>query len=197
MEDESTEPKQIFEIPRIFFSDLTGALLEKCISCERKLLEDNVNYVIEKALKMLYGYKSYSTIFEYAMCLKCAEKMRGNISSKSMQNIHQYFVENVDFNQFNDQQVTGSNGVIEQRIEKCIVKGKYAEELNECQIYAQCIGDKMVLSEFPYMMSGEAMDEIVGLMSSETLDDLNNLKDELVGPSEFQDLLKSGPKVFI
>ncbi len=171
--------------------------MDKCISCESKLLDGEVNYVIEKALKMLHGYKSYSTIFEYAMCMNCARNMKGHISAKSMQNMQKYFMENVDFNQFEN--VIDENGIpnIDYRIEKCIVNGKYAEELSECQIYAQCIGDKLVIGEFPYMMSGQAMDEIVALLSAETLDDLNSLKDKLIGPSEFQDLLKSGPKVFI
>jgi len=189
--------QDLFEIPKLFYSDLTGVPMEKCISCEINLIHNEINYVIEKALKTHHGYKSYATIFEYAMCLTCVDKLKGNISAKSLQRIHQYFVQYIDLKRFDISLEDNDISKIECRMEKCMVNGKYVEELKECQIYAQCVGDKMIVREFPYMMSGQAMDDVVALLSSETLDDLNKLKDELIGPSEFQDLLKSGPKVFI
>ena len=59
--------------------------MNQCISCECELLNGDVPYMIEKALKPYNGFNSYSTVFEYAMCLKCMQGYQGDISDKSRQ----------------------------------------------------------------------------------------------------------------
>ncbi|WP_349529113.1 hypothetical protein [Reichenbachiella sp. MALMAid0571] len=171
--------------------------MDKCISCECNLLVSGTEYVIEKALKPYKGYSSYSTIFEYAMCMPCAGKMRNLISAHSMKNINQYFSQNFDPNRTRRKLLENENSDVENWLNRCIVKDIIIGDLSECQVYAQCSGEQMLLGHFPYMVSGVALDEVVDLLSQETLDDLDKFKNEFVdGPSEFQDLLQSGPKVF-
>ncbi|MFY0628002.1 MAG: hypothetical protein JXR07_17015 [Reichenbachiella sp.] len=191
------DKQNTISIPKIFQSDLTGAPMTHCISCEKELIASQSDYVIEKAIKPHQGYKSYNTVFEYAMCLPCAEKLRVKISKQSMQAMNQYFVENMNFAGRPQLDLESESVSIDPWLEKCLVKGTYAEEIGECQIYAQCRGGELIIREFPYMVSGEAIDELMQVMSAETLDEFDRLKDELIGPSEFQDLLKGGPRVFI
>lgn len=188
---------ELIEIPKLFYSDLTGAPIERCISCECNLLEPGTPYMIEKALKPYNGYQAYSTIFEYAICFTCMGAMKNIISAKSRENITAYFSQNMDPSFRKD--ILQQNPLkVEPWVERCMIKGLPINELNECQVYAQCQGNQMVVGDFPYMVSGVALDEVVDLLSPETLDDLERFKNEFVdGPSEFQDLLKSGPKVFI
>lgn len=186
------------DIPKVFYSDLTGTLMNKCISCECDLLLNGTHYIIEKALKIYKGYTSYSTIFEYAICLPCADKMKRLISSHSMKNITQFFKKNFDPEFPRKKKFEKNYADIGDLLNNCMVKGTSIEDLSECQIYAQCNGDQMLLSQFPYMVSGAVLDEMIDLLSPETLDDLNRFKNDFVdGPSEFQDLLQSGPKVFL
>lgn len=185
-------------IPKIFYSDLTGAPLDRCISCDRELILSGRPYVIEKAIKPYQGYGSYSTIFEYAMCLTCADDMRQMISKESMQSINEYFMKNLDFTSRVDLDPMDADDSIDPWMKKCLVKGTGIEELGECQIYAQCIGDQLLVKEFPYMISGAVIDEVMQVLSAKTLEEFDRMKDELIdGPSEFQDLLKGGPRVFI
>lgn len=194
--DNFDQPTNKITIPRIFHSDLLGAPMDHCIACEKKLLEGNTPYMIEKSLKIMNGFKSYSTLFEYAICMQCAQDMNGAISDLSRKKMMQYFGNNF---QHQPRQDLLKNAVTNERdwIDRCVLKGKYVEELTECQIYGYCEGDQLIFGEFPYMISGNALDEIVGLLSPETLNDLKDIKDIFDKPSEFQDLLKSGPKVFI
>lgn len=189
---------KLIEIPKLFYSDLTGAPIDKCICCECSLLEPTTQYMIEKSLKPYNGYQSYSTIFEYAICMSCMDSMKNIISTKSRENITAYFSQNLDPSYRSSILQSNNSNSIDPWVDRCMIKGTSIGELNECQVYAQCQGNQIVMEDFPYMVSGMALDEVVELLSAETLDDLERFKDEFVdGPSEFQDLLKSGPKVFI
>lgn len=189
---------QTIEIPKVFYADLTGSFLEKCVYCETSVLTSNAPYLIEKALKPYGSYDSYATLFEYAVCVGCTDKMKGMISNQSMTKIMDYFLKNMKA------AVNGKNRYQEECfnvldwISNCAINGIHISELSECQIYALCINDQMLFTEFPYMVSGQALDEVVDLLSAETLDELDRFKSEFVdGPSEFKELLDRGPKVFI
>ncbi|MEO9966281.1 MAG: hypothetical protein ABJF11_10865 [Reichenbachiella sp.] len=197
MSTDNNRSLNYIEIPKLFYNDLTGAPMQKCISCERDLLDGIEPYMIEKALKPYDGLRSYSTVFEYAMCMQCMEGYQSKISKESMAKINDHFAANIDIenrrglienNQFDD---------LDAWVNKCIITKTEVESTAECQIYAQCIGDQLIMADYPYMISGIAMEEIVKLLSPETLDEFGRLQEELIGPSEFQDLLKGGPKVFL
>ncbi|MGL1888870.1 MAG: hypothetical protein OCD76_20325 [Reichenbachiella sp.] len=185
------------DIPKIFYSDLTGGPITNCIYCEKELLKANSPYVIEKALKPYDGYKSYSTIFEYAVCLPCADQMKSMISQKSMVSMMDFFIKNMKAQSNAKSKYGEENFEVMDWISNCAITDKHITTLSECQLYALCQNDQLMFTEFPYMVSGQALDEVVDLLSAETLDELNDFKDKVVGPSEFQDLLTKGPKVLL
>lgn len=197
MSDSQAPDHNFRPIPKLFFSDLTGAPMDHCISCERPLLDGSIPYFIEKALKPNQGYKLYSTIFEYAMCLPCMDSHKGKISKKSMLAINQYFMNQVDLERRQYLVEEELYDDLDLWVGRCLVKDTDVRQMSECQLYAMCINDQIVMAEHPYMVSGLALDEVVDLLSDETLDEFNRLTDELIGPSEFQDLLKGGPRVLL
>lgn len=184
-------------IPKLFHADLTGAPMDKCISCECNLLDGNTNYVIEKAIKPYDGFNSYSTLFEYAMCLDCMDSYKSRISPESMERINQYFADQIDWEGRKKIIAEDARLDLGQWLGRCVVKDLEARNVAECQVYAHCIGGHMIMGDYPYMISGVAMDEVVELLSPETFEAFDRLKDELIGPSEFQDLLQGGPRVFL
>lgn len=195
---ESKEPvSNIQPIPKLFYNDLTGAPMDHCISCEQNLLDTNIPYFIEKALKLNQGYKMYSTLFEYAMCLPCMESHKGKISKQSMAAINEYFMTKADFERRHYLVQEELFEDIDLWVNHCLVKDTDVKQMSECQLYAMCVNDRMIMGEHPYMVSGEALDEVIDLLSDETLGEFNKLTDELIGPSEFQDLLKGGPRVLL
>lgn len=197
MEEETNIPGNHRPIPKLFYDDLTGAMMTRCISCEQDLLSNQLPYFIEKAIKPQLGYEVYATIFEYAMCVTCMQQHKSKISTSSMAHINAYFQKHIDVSR---RQYLVANELFDDLslwLDHCVATDKHIKSIGECQIYAQCLGDQLVMGECPYMISGEALDAVVNLLSAETIDAFDKLKDELVGPSEFQDLLKGGPKVLL
>lgn len=186
------------EIPKIFFSDLTDSPLENCIYCDVSLLINNSPYLIEKAIKPYGSFDSYATMFEYAVCVGCADKMKGMISKDSMTKMMDYFLKNMKAALNSQERYKDGNFDVFDWISNCAIHGTHISKLSECQLYALCVNDQMLFTEFPYMVSGRALDDVVDLLSAETLDELDRFKSEFVdGPSQFQELLDQGPKVFI
>tara|TARA_B100000965_G_C19543364_1_gene736602 strand:+ start:75 stop:668 length:594 start_codon:yes stop_codon:yes gene_type:complete len=184
------------EIPRIFWSDLTSAPFQECFLCHENLIDNNLFYLIEKAVKGFNGKTIGSTIFEYAVCLSCADDMHLQLSENSRIDIANYFKKHVDFN---DRANRLKELDDEAWLKECLIHQKEVSEEGECQLYAFCQGDEIVYNELPYMIRAEAIDEIVDLLSAETLDILNNFKEDLIdGPPELKELFKKGgPRILI
>ena len=168
------------EIPREFYSFESQTPFERCIECEKYLL-DNTEYVIEKAIKKYDGYTATDTVFDYAICMNCAEKMRNEFSKESLSKIDAYFGKH--FNFLNITRFAGKEKLdMDECLSNCLIKDVSIDEVNEYQIYAYCKGDKLVKSIPPYMVSGQAIDEILPLLSDPTTDFLNGFFNKHFGP---------------
>jgi len=184
-------------IPEAFFNYSTGSHFTNCLDCERYLLGGDTEYFIEKAIKSYKGYKATDVIFEYAICMECAEKVRKKMSVESMQSIQDYFMSNVNLNK-RLKFVNDNTDRPERWIDECMVKGTVKEDLEEYQIYAQCRGDALITTQMPYMISGPALDEIANLLSNETLDELDGfMKDNFGPPPELAETLPSRKVVLV
>lgn len=184
------------EIPDIFKHHTTGEHFEKCISCDRYLLESGTPYLIEKAVKKYPGYKATDILFEYAMCMGCVTKMRQELSQESLQRIQQYLEEKVNLYD-RTKYLEGCHNP-QEWLSHCIVTGKPMHALNEYQIYAYCDGNRLQFSGMPYMISGEAADEMANLLSVKTLGEINRFIDENFGlPPELKNPIKDQPVILI
>ncbi len=183
------------EIPKQFRSYETGEKFDKCLMCGKELLKSDADYVIEKAIKRYPKLDSQDVVFEYAMCFDCVEKTQEELSEESFSRIMEYFGSNADiFSRMN--LLADENPKFENWISKCAIKGTPVKEMEEYVIDAHCKGDRLLLSALPYMIGGEAMDEIGELLSNKTTDFLDGFMGDNLGfPPEFKDILK--PRVVL
>ncbi|VGO17497.1 hypothetical protein PDESU_06093 [Pontiella desulfatans] len=170
-------------VPEIFWSFETGKPISHCSLCHRELMEPGTNYVIEKA------FQDGETLFEHAICLQCHFQCLENLSEESTRRIRSYFAENVDLEHRPAQLLEKFGTRHERWLGHCMVKGYPPEECGEYQIYGFCIDQDLIFNGAPYMISGEAVDEILGLLSSETLGALGDISDRLFGIGSPKDLL--------
>lgn len=134
--------------------------------------------MIEKAMKRYAGFSATDTVFDYAICMECAEKMRNEFSRESLTKLDGYFASHFKIPMYpSDQDLD-----ISDCIGKCMIKEVSKEELNEYQIYAYCEGNKLVKNIPPYMISGLAIEEVLPLISEKTTDFLNGFFNKHFSP---------------
>ncbi len=174
------EDKNLYqEIPKEFYSFETNQPFDRCIECNTFLL-DGKEYFIEKAIRKYRGYSATDTIFDYAICVDCAMKMRNEFSKESMTKLDAYFQSGI----LNIQQAepTEKDLDMDQCLGRCIIKNQSLWDLDEYQIYAYCKGDKLFKGIPPYMVGGPAIDDVLPLLSNPTTDFLNGFYDRHFKP---------------
>lgn len=174
-------------IPSQFHSFETNKPFDKCIECEKFLLED-ADYIIEKAMRRYDGFSAVDTVFDYAICVECAMNMRNEFSKESIQKVDDYFKEGMQNLNLSYNQKDPSTG-----LEKCAIKNDHISDLKEYQIYAYCKGQYLNESIRPYMVGGPAIDEILPLLSNPTIDFLNGFYDKHFTPDP--SLMEPTPKL--
>lgn len=189
---------EFIEIPQKFHSDLTGKPFDKCMMCEKDLLENGVQYRIEKAIKKYPDSNAFSTIFEYAICMDCGMQANAALSAESKQKIEAYFEQHVDLQERRAQLLEEKGMNTDDWISHCAIKGTPLAHAEEYQIYAHCEGGDMLFSYWPMAISSEAIDEIADLLSEKTLDEIDRFTDQINDlPPELKDLFKDKPLVVI
>ena len=186
------------DIPAEFHSFSQGKAFSHCISCNTDLLATDTQYLIEKAFRSYPGFGTQDVIFEYAMCLPCAERMRREMSAESMRNIQQFFDERVDF-YGRRQELLYEHGLNHAAwLDRCIVTGRPKAELEEYQIYGHCQGDRFLFSYLPYLISHEATDGMADLLSEKTRGEIDRFIDDNFGlPPELKQPIKDHPFVLL
>ena len=171
------------DIPPIFHSFLTGRPFEKCLVCEKELRECGP-YMIEKA------FKGTEVIFEYAICVACCQSMESDLSEDSLRRIRAYIEERVDFED-RYEELMESDGTIDAWIDQCVITKIPRAEAEEFQIVAYAQGSLLIPASAPFMISGQAMEDVQKLLSKKTRDRLDDFSGDFLGlPSEFK---QSGP----
>ena len=162
-------------VPELFWSLETGRPFVKCTLCGATLLKPGINYAIQKS------FSGTETIFECAICLPCDKAIQKEVSKKSMQLIHHYFEEHVDF-QTRGQQMLSMNGMdVEKWVQHCVIKGTPKNECKEYMLCGWCIDEDMAFINMPFLVSGEAVDELTSLLSPQTRGVLEGINDQLFG----------------
>ena len=189
---------EVTDIPPIFHSFSAENTFEHCISCNINLLHSDSEYLIEKAFRRYPGFDTQDVIFEYAMCLDCAERMRQELSASSMRNIQDFFNQRVDFYGRRQEMLYDHALNCDAWLDRCIVTGKPMAELQEFQIYGHCRGDRFLFSYMPYMISDEAVDSMTGLLSEKTKGEIDRFIDDNFGlPPELKQPIKDHPFVLL
>ena len=181
---------EFIKIPKEFYSEATGEPFKKCMVCECDLGETGTPYLIEKAIRRYEKLNATDTIFEYALCFTCQEEVREFWSEESRQKMDAYLAEKTNLTERREKLLQADKLELNPWISHCIFKGTPAEASSEYQIMCQCDGEYMIFAYMPFMISGEAIDEIVQLLSEKTKDELGGFMDKYLGlPPELKSKL--------
>ena len=172
----------LLEIPELFFSSETLAPIRNCLVCDKYLLE-NEEYIIEKAFTNYPGVTTQDLVWEFAMCTDCMKMLMSEYSEESERKMTEYFGQNMNFGYQNKLRKT-QNFDAEAWTSKCVVKGKPIRECAQYQINAQCLGSMVYFDRTPFMISGEAMDEMIQLISNKTLGFFNHFRGKYFPPPQ-------------
>jgi len=187
----------MIDIPNELYEYSTGKPFENCLICNRFLLNDKVEYIVEKAYRKHPDVEAEEVIFDYAICQHCANNMMQELSSESMANIQMYFAENVSPEKLGPIP-SDKRERIQYMLNHCMVKGTPKTNTQEYQVVAKCKGHHLQQNSFPIMLSFDALDELTELLSTQTQDTLNNFRDQFFPvPPEFEDLFKSRPVLVV
>ncbi|MBV6644252.1 MAG: hypothetical protein KI790_02320 [Cyclobacteriaceae bacterium] len=179
------------EIPEIFYSFESKKPFEKCINCNRDLLDGDTDYIVEKAVRKYKDFEAKDVIFDYAICIDCALEMRKEFSKESAEKMDEYFSSHVNAQTM---PIKDEGEIdVEKCIQHCVVKKIDIKELQEYQLFAYCRGEKLFQGIPPYMVSAAAVEEILPLLSNSTSDLLNGFYEKHFSPDP--SLLEPTPKL--
>lgn len=174
---------QFIPIPEELWSFEKGEPMQRCFLCDCDLFEPGTNYLIEKA------FKAEEVLFEYAMCFGCREKLQGELSQQSLKLINNYFEEHVELEKRWMDFLEAYGTDYPRWVERCMVKDKPRFECSEFQVYAWCVDESLVFTGFPYMLSSDCIDDILELLSEESLGVINDFSEKIFGIDLPQDIL--------
>ncbi|MBN2009168.1 hypothetical protein JW960_07465 [candidate division KSB1 bacterium] len=161
-------------------------------------MDKGTSYYIEKVIKQYKKLNTYDVIYEYAICASCCNKLASQYSQTSLENIQNYFLNHTDFLVRRHELLAYENIDINQWIDNCVIRGTSIHDLEEYQMACHCFGDKMVLDIFPFIIGGEALEEIVKLLSNQTLDIISDFKrNKLLSPTEPYPVNTDYPLLFV
>jgi hypothetical protein len=190
--------KEYIPVPKTFHSFASGKPFDRCVVCEKHLLENGTQYVVEKAIKKYPGFGAQDVIYEYAMCIGCTTRMREALSGESLVVIDQYFDARVNLVERRNRMLRTAGLNVEAWLSHCLLTGTPREDLSEYQLYAHCDGPDMLFSYLPYMISAQALSDLSNLISAETKDILDDFIDEHFGlPPELKQLLKTRKSILL
>ena len=176
MELPELDEVMIDDIPEIF-QKADGKPFNKCMKCGKELLESEEDYVIERAFRKYKDSNVTDIIFEYAFCLSCMEEFYKTYSEDSRRKIDDFLSRNCDLVGRTNKLYKAEAFKVGQWISKCAITGKNIDECEEYQIAGQFHGNFICYAYLPWMMSDEAGDAIVELLSDETLGSIDGFYD--------------------
>jgi hypothetical protein len=178
------------DIPKMFYSDSEEKPFETCVVCGKDLLHSDEPYMIEKVFKTYAGHDFTSTVFEFAICTDCHQKMQEGMSEESMRNMQMYYQNLIEQRGGNTMMIDLRTFDINNWMSKCFFKQTPVSEMEEYQIVGMFKGDKLILNQPPMVMGYEVMEEMSELLSQKTKDEMNGFRNKYLGPPpEFSEFI--------
>lgn len=178
------------DIPDLMKSDLTDENFTNCLMCDIDLMESQIPYMIEKAFKRAPDGSLY-TIFEFAICMNCAQKTQNQLSRESLAKIQEYFASKTDLIERNEEMFDKEALDFEEWTDHCVLSGEKISDCDEFQVLVTCQGDQMEMGIFPYAISGKEAENVQELLSAKTKDELDDfMNTHLDLPPELKMLLE-------
>ena len=191
-EDDFGHKPTLKAISNAFYSDDTGSLFQSCIECEKELIESSEHYFIEKAIRRYPNSTETLTIFEFAICISCANQLNQSLSAESLSNITKFQKDKLRM-----RKIDSTSKRSEHLLSTCIFSGMDISQCEEYQIVGAFKGNEMIVSDFPFAISGsiiESMSEVLSPGTKGEFDDF--VSKHFTGPPELQELWGK-PKVIL
>ena len=195
--NEGNQQEFKIEIPKRFFSDAEDKPFEHCQVCGKYLLDEGTSYVVEKAIRSYEGHDFYSTAYEYAICTDCHQEIQKGMSEESMINLQKYYSDSIskmqqprviDMRTFN----------LDDWLSRCFFTGNEIKDMKEYQLVAQFKGDKMVMNMPPMVIGEKVIEDMAGLLSNKTIDEMNGFRDKFLRPSpDIEEVVFGKPLIMI
>lgn len=131
-------------LPDELHSSYSGLPFEKCIDCERPLLDPPQPHLIQKILR------DGEVVFEFALCMPCAENADAGMSEESRRNVEAWFEQNT---------VAGLGR------ERCNICGRERDD-EEHVVFAMAVGGDILGSG--HLFCSACTDDLDGLLSEAT-----------------------------
>ena len=203
------------EIPTIFHSIEFDGPFQNCQICNRELYHDGQAYMIEKVFRGPETIIEIATCWPCAVEMQgsiSAESAQtiqrefhdkvnllerlewlganpeGSDSESDNSESDNSESDNSESSEDLDEDENGNNSPLdsEKWLDSCILSGTPREKARDFQVVGMFMGDKMVLSIFPYLISAKSIEEIGEKLSQETRGFMQDFIDNQFGmPPEF------------
>ncbi|MES0491140.1 MAG: hypothetical protein ABUK01_14165 [Leptospirales bacterium] len=162
------------DIPEILYNAATGEPHTHCPLCDRFLLDEGIQYIIEKAISQ------NDILMDFAICLECYQKGIGELYSiESRKNFENYFDNRVDFNLRQKTFTEKFQNKFDKWTEYCLCTAKPIRDCKEYQLAAQCEGRQVLYHYMPFAISDEGIIELENLLSKKTKEDLRDFMNQI------------------
>lgn len=184
-------------IPKPFKSVETGEDFKCCLICD-ELLETKSRYFIEKIFTQNLKLGSSETLYEYAICEPCLNKMQEELSKESLQSIQNlYRMHGFNIIKKMEHLLASKNYDINSWLKACSFTAKPIMECSEYQITGMVENGLFVFGETPLVVSDDFLALTNEVLSKKTKDFLDGFKDDFFDLSpELKDLIKGPVGVF-
>ncbi|MDB4173745.1 hypothetical protein N9811_02960 [Bacteroidia bacterium] len=180
-------------IPTFFFNYDTGAPFTRCTFCDGKLDAYN-KYIVEKHIRQNTVLHSREIVYEYALCWGCASNMGSEISDDSKQAIQQLFAAHGEtLMRKVDYLHTTKQYTLDSWMERCSLTGKEIRLCSEFSASALVEDGNLVFEQTPLVVSDEFMEKMQGVLSKETKEGFDGLRDKIMDGSPSVEDLVYGP----
>ncbi|PCJ67135.1 MAG: hypothetical protein COA58_02115 [Bacteroidetes bacterium] len=188
------KPKKFLSdnVPKFFYEFDTEAPFENCSFCNDSLDRFD-KYAVEKVFKQNKVLNKSEIVYEYAICWGCATEMGADISDDSRKAITQLFSEHNDNLLMKLEYLHSTEKYnIESWIERCSLTGKEIRLCDEFSVSGVIEGNKLVYEHSPMVVSDEFMKKLQGVLSKETKEAFDDLRDKMLdGTPSLEDLIFS------
>ncbi len=192
-----TQQEYKIDMPERFFSDAEGKPFENCQVCGKYLLNEDTTYMVEKAFRNYEGYDFNTTIFEYAICIDCHMDVQKSMSTESINNLQQFYFKVLAEKGNKPIMINVNDFNLDEWLSKCFFTDDEVKGMKEFQLVGQFKGSKMVLNTPPMIVGEAAMEEMSGLLSDKTIDEMNGFKQQFLGPDPEIEELVFGKKLIL
>lgn len=175
-------------LPKLFYNTVKDLPFSACSKCDRFLLQDGVEYMIEKVCI------PNDVLYEFAICHFCLGKVQKEISEESLKNMEAFQEKEMNSG------IQMIDGMLDFGIDKIkqILNNKHPGiNYESCNIVGYFNGTQ-VMPHSVLCASTQALENMQDVISKKTRDSFDDFTDFLGGiPPDLEELFKVRPRILI